>query len=281
VERPPGRRCAVRCGNTGLPDALQGHLRTQGNPFPEAFLGPLTVAPCKRGGVVLIVLCRCSCLGGMEIDRVWVFRILVDRVVSAAMQTEGCKGRGPVRMKRGCLRVVPVGTDVTGVSALPERVVVRCVSTAEASLSLSLSLCSQFSCAKSGAFQGLLAGRRRACERGVWSFSPARGLFERRRHSPSPVAALEEAPSRVPTRAGARSAERRGSYHAGSRRSSCVAVSVKQVRISSRSTPRSGHIDREETSGSCAGSYHAGSRRSPSYCGLGKALLTQRRKARA
>jgi hypothetical protein len=43
-------------------------------------------------------------------------------------------------MMRGCVCMSPVGTDVTGVSVLPRGVVVRCVSAAEASLSLSLSL---------------------------------------------------------------------------------------------------------------------------------------------
>ena len=89
-------------------------------------------------------------------------------------------------------------------------------------LSLSLSLCSQFLSAENGAPTDFLAGRGRAFERGVWSFSPARavrGLFERRCLCPSPVVAFEEAPVRVPSRAGVVCAERRGLIGPGSRRS--------------------------------------------------------------
>jgi hypothetical protein len=50
------------------------------------------------------------------------------------------EGAGSKRMLGNGVRVVPVGTDVMGVFVLSERVVCRCVSTADSSLSLSLSL---------------------------------------------------------------------------------------------------------------------------------------------
>jgi len=57
-------------------------------------------------------------------------------------------------------------TDVIGSRCAPMGVVVRCVSTADSSLSLSLSLCSQFSSAENGATHRFLTGRRHACGRG-------------------------------------------------------------------------------------------------------------------
>jgi AcrR family transcriptional regulator len=82
-------------------------------------------------------------------------------------------GEGPGRMMRGCVRVSPYGTGVVGVVARSEGPVARCVSVADTSLSLSLSLCSASSrpdpaCgARSGAFLDLLAAfSRRACGRG-------------------------------------------------------------------------------------------------------------------
>jgi hypothetical protein len=43
-------------------------------------------------------------------------------------------------MKRGCFRVSPTGMDVTGVVVRPVGAITRCVSVADTSLSLSLSL---------------------------------------------------------------------------------------------------------------------------------------------
>jgi hypothetical protein len=43
------------------------------------------------------------------------------------------------RMRKGCLRVVSLGTSVMGVAACPDRAVGRCIGI-DASLSLSLSL---------------------------------------------------------------------------------------------------------------------------------------------
>ncbi len=43
-------------------------------------------------------------------------------------------------MKRGCFRVSPIGTDVRGVVVRPWGAITRCVSVADTSLSLSLSL---------------------------------------------------------------------------------------------------------------------------------------------
>jgi len=91
---------------------------------------------------------------------------------------------------------------------------------------LSLSLCSRFSEPQSGSNPGLLAGSRHAFERGICLALTPLGsqLLERRRLCPSPVVAFEEAPSRVPSRGGARSPERRGFSHAGSRCSHSFAV---------------------------------------------------------
>jgi hypothetical protein len=133
------------------------------------------------------------------------------------------KGEGRDRMMRGCFCMSPVGTDVTGVAVLPRGVVVRCVSTAEASLSLSLSLYSQFPSAQSGAKNRCLAGRSRAFERGFCRSRIVRDLFERRRRVPLLAVTFEEASLRVPSRGGVGSAGRRGSFHAGSRRSFLLA----------------------------------------------------------
>ena len=114
-------------------------------------------------------------------------------------------------------------------------------------LSLSLSLCSQLFSAENGAPTDFLAGRRRArgcgfcrsvlvCRLGkagpdFLSIGPAQRVyrlkgnlrilrrFERRCHCPSLVVAFEEAPVRVPSRAGVVCAERRGLIGPGSRRS--------------------------------------------------------------
>ena len=64
------------------------------------------------------------------------------------------------------------GTDVMGIGVPEMRAVVRCVSSADTSLSLSLSLCSQFLSAENGAQAHLLAGSDRALGRG---FSRSRG----------------------------------------------------------------------------------------------------------
>src|SRR5580698_1904457 len=121
--RPPGRRCAVRSGNKGCSDALRSRLQTPKIGVTQTFSAPLTVASCKQGRIVLIVPCTGAPGKGHGNRSGLGLPHLVDRVCSAVMQTEGCKGRGPVRMKRGCLRVVPVGTDVMGVSVLPRGVV--------------------------------------------------------------------------------------------------------------------------------------------------------------
>ena len=86
-------------------------------------------------------------------------------------------------------------------------------------LSLSLSLCSQLFSAENGASTDFLSGLRRASERGFSSSCVRRVLVERRCLCPSPVVALEEAPVRVPTRAGAVRPGRRGPIGPGSRRS--------------------------------------------------------------
>src|SRR5665213_1466753 len=83
-------------------------------------------------------------------------------------------GRGPDRMKRCCFRVSPIGTDVMGIALRPTGAVCRCVSAADTSLSLSLSLSTPGLLGKKpslgadrGAHHHLLAGTRRAPGRGV------------------------------------------------------------------------------------------------------------------
>jgi len=165
------------------------------------------------------------------------------------------------------VRVRSFETDVMRDRCAPMGVVVRCVSTADSSLSLSLSLCSQFLSAENGAPTGFLAGLRRVFGRGFcrsvlvcrlgnagpapsrlrdsvsFSIGVGRGSFprvyrskgnlrilrrfERRCYCPSPVVAFEEAPLRFPTRAGAGSAERRGLAPMGPRRSPFFGVSSR------------------------------------------------------
>jgi hypothetical protein len=132
-------------------------------------------------------------------------------------------------------------------------------------ISLSLSLCRESSSALNGARNDLLAGRRRALERGF------RAAW-RRPTTTAPLACAhvanslgcspdtprgtpEEAPSRAPTRAGYVGPRRRGSVpNLGPRRPLLFAVSGKQVRISSRPIVPLQRAGRDETLGSCAGS---------------------------
>jgi hypothetical protein len=127
-------------------------------------------------------------------------------------------------MKRGCFRVSPNGADVMGVVVRPVGAITRCVSLADTSLSLSLSLYSGSPSqeARHGAEERAghhpLAGHHRAPGRGIrrCCCGVSRGLFERR-CDPHP-AALEEVPSRIPTRAGTSSTGRRGPTDLGPRR---------------------------------------------------------------
>jgi len=112
-------------------------------------------------------------------------------------------------------------TDVIEDRCAPVRVVCRCVSTADSSLSLSLSLCSWLSSAENGSSTGLLAGHRRAFERGfrtAWRrplttaapLACARASNELGRAPHNPWSASEEALSCVPSRAGVVAHNRRG-----------------------------------------------------------------------
>jgi hypothetical protein len=82
--------------------------------------------------------------------------------------------RDRIEMMRGCFRVSPNGTDVMGLVAAREGSVARCVSVADTSLSLSLSLSvpawlgsrAAFG-ARRGARHDLSAGSRRAPGRGI------------------------------------------------------------------------------------------------------------------
>jgi len=81
----------------------------------------------------------------------------------------GSNGRGPDRMRRSCFRVSSMGTDVAGVAAARVGPVGRCVSIADGSLSLSLSLSTPGLVGKKpsvgaglGACNDLPAGHRRA-----------------------------------------------------------------------------------------------------------------------
>jgi hypothetical protein len=178
--------------------------------------------------------------GAQIIDRVWVGSL--DRC-QALLQGQHSTGEGSDRMKRGCFRVSPLGTDVKRVVAHRGAPVGRCLGI-EASLSLSLSLSCPSSASPLAAdfartprrlelpvrggprsvWGGLecpaaaIDGVPRLCEvardrtRGCTAASrlAGRGLFERRCH-PHLAPAFEEAPSRAPTRVGyAGSAGRRG-----------------------------------------------------------------------
>ena len=128
------------------------------------------------------------------------------------------------------VRVRSFETDVMGSRCAPNGVVCRCVSTADSSLSLSLSLCSQLFSAENGSNTHLLAGRRRVSERGfcaAWRrLLPAAPLACARVANSlgcppdSPWEASEVVPSRVPSRGGSVGPERRGPVpNPGSRRS--------------------------------------------------------------
>src|SRR5665213_1179826 len=84
-------------------------------------------------------------------------------------------GRGPDRMKRGCFRVSPIGTDVMGIGVARGLPLARCVSAADTRLSLSLSLSTPGllgSRPSFGVFRGarrqLLDRPRRGCARGFF-----------------------------------------------------------------------------------------------------------------
>jgi hypothetical protein len=138
---------------------------------------------------------------------------------SIASASQGMLGRGPGHMEKGCFRVSPIGTDVTGIVVRPAGAVCRCVSAADTSLSLSLSLYSRFSRQKPssgagfGALHDRLAGNRRALAsaalccvgrsrilavsaklgrsprnpgeaiKGAWALAPSRARFPGRRGS--------------------------------------------------------------------------------------------------
>jgi hypothetical protein len=142
----------------------------------------------------------------------WSLRIDCKRLL-------GILGRGPGHMEKGCLRVSPIGTDVTGIVVRPAGRITRCVGIADTSLSLSLSLCSRFSRQKPssgagfGALHDRLAGNRRALAsaalccvgrsrilavsaelgrpshnpgeaiKGAWALAPSRAWFPGRRGS--------------------------------------------------------------------------------------------------
>jgi hypothetical protein len=140
-------------------------------------------------------------------------------------------------MEKGCFRVSPLGTDVTGIVVRPLGAVTRCVSVADTSLSLSLSLSAPNLSGlepSSGAFRGayldLLDGPGRACERG---FCHVRRGSTATHTEPlagaevdislgcsphNPWRTSEEVPSRAPTRAGFVAPKRRGLFHAWPRR---------------------------------------------------------------
>src|ERR1700691_4732789 len=84
---------------------------------------------------------RCHETGAQPtIGRVWVGPL---DWFQALQQGIAVTGEGLDRMKRGCFRVSQSGTDVSGIPARPFGPVGRCLSIADASLSLSLSLLSQ------------------------------------------------------------------------------------------------------------------------------------------
>jgi hypothetical protein len=143
-------------------------------------------------------------------------------------------------LMRGCIRVSPLGTDVTGVVVRPVGAITRCVSVADTSLSLSLSLSTPnlsglkpSSGAENGAYSDLLAGSRRAPGRGFrrsWrrplAVSPCAGVrVIGLAGSPyNPWGTSEEVPSRAPTRVGFVVPGRRGLFHAWPRRSSLTVL---------------------------------------------------------
>jgi len=173
-------------------------------------------------------------------------------------------------------------TDVMGSRCARIGVVVRCVSTADSSLSLSLSLCSQLFSAENGSSTHLLAGRRRVSERGFRSawrrllpaapFACARVDHSLGRPLSNPWRASEEVPSRVPSRVGSVVGPMcRGLVpNPGPRHALFIVVSAKQVRIFSRPIVPLQRAGREKTSGSCAGPVpNPGPRRSPLFVSWG------------
>jgi hypothetical protein len=160
----------------------------------------------------------------------------------------GDVGRGcRIVMKRGCFRVSPLGTDVMGVATCLCGSVGRCVSSADTSLSLSLSLstpaCSTLGLAAPSQVAvplGRYGARTPCCAIGDDRRPFVRGLFERRCRPPHRVvAAFEEVPSRDPAlravcprlkifrssigmRAGSVAARRGPAPEPGSRRCLCV-----------------------------------------------------------
>jgi hypothetical protein len=96
-------------------------------------------------------------------------------------------------MTRGCVRVSSLRADVPGIVAPPCGAVTRCVSAADTSLSLSLSLSApDLACSRRvfgvrrGAHHRFLVGHRRAVGRGVCRCgSPSWALFCKRGALPS------------------------------------------------------------------------------------------------
>jgi hypothetical protein len=193
-------------------------------------------------------------------------------------------------------------TDVTGVVVRSSEPITRCVSVADTSLSLSLSLSTpnlsglepSFG-AENGAPDHLLVGPRRASGCGICrsrrrplAVSPwADVRVIELACSPNPWGTSEEVPSRAPTRAGFVGPRRRGLFHAWPRRPLLsgvstefavlakrvrFAISVKQVRISGRPISPAKRAGRDETSGSCAGSSVVG----PSPTGLWRSRRLRR-----
>jgi hypothetical protein len=101
-----------------------------------------------------------------KIDRVWVGSFL-DRIFKRFCRQRPWERALPDRKMRGCFRVFSSGTNVTGVGVRQSTPVGRCLSIADASLSLSLSLSCPSSTppltAKFGRFSTPLAGYGTPC----------------------------------------------------------------------------------------------------------------------
>jgi hypothetical protein len=87
-------------------------------------------------GSVMFSFVMASGVGVEHKDRVWVWPWF-GRPLALIL---GLLGEGPGRTMRGCFRVSSLGTDVPGVYGAQNGPVARCVSVADTSLSLSLSL---------------------------------------------------------------------------------------------------------------------------------------------